>query len=139
LEREIIIDKLKFNWNPSKEYFVSVNKELVQLDSELLEGYVQRLGQEVVKQMFDLYSQQVTIYLKDIEDSLFSGDAKLWQEHCHKMKGAAGSVGLKSLHLRLKSMEKTTGNTSDKTHQLAELKTHNKQAMADFKDWLENH
>jgi HPt (histidine-containing phosphotransfer) domain-containing protein len=110
--------------------------ELIQLDKELLSDYVQRLGRGVVKQMFDLYIQQVALYINDIESSLLCDNSQLWQEHCHKMKGAAGSVGLKSLHLRLKEMEKTTINMSGKAHQLAELKTHNKQAIAAFDDWL---
>lgn len=113
------------------------NNELIQLDNELLDGYVQSLGIEVVKKMFALYRQQVTIYLEGIEDSLLCGNGPLWQEHCHKMKGAAGSVGLKALHLRLKSMEKTTANSSEKTHQLAELKVHNQQAIVEFSNWIE--
>ena len=113
------------------------NHDEIQLDRELLDGYVKGLGVNVVKQMFDLYRQQVTIYLKDIEGSMLSSNAQLWQEHCHKMKGAAGSVGLKALHSRLKLMEKTTASTSDKADQLTELKTHNKQAITDFNDWLE--
>ena len=116
---------------------VNENNELTQLDEELLEGYVQNLGVAIVKQMFDLYCQQVQIYLKDIETSMLNDDAPLWQEHCHKMKGATGSVGLKSLHNRLKIMEKTTASTADKAHLLAELITHNKQAISDFNDWLQ--
>lgn len=112
------------------------NNELIQLDNELLVGYVQSLGVDMVKKMFALYRQQVTIYLEDIEGSLLSDSASLWQEHCHKMKGAAGSVGLKALYARLKLMEKTTANREDKARQLAELKTHNKQAIADFSDWI---
>ncbi len=112
------------------------NDELIQLDKELLNDYVQRLGHGVVKQMFELYIQQVALYINDIESSLLCDNSQLWQEHCHKMKGAAGSVGLKSLHSRLKEMEKTTTNASGKAHQLAELKTHNKQAIAAFDDWL---
>ena len=117
---------------------MSGNNDLIQLDSGLLDGYVQSLGVDVVKQMFDLYRQQVTIYLKDIENSQLCGNTQLWQEHCHKMKGAAGSVGLKALHSRLKLMEKTTASASDKVHQLAELKIHNNQAIADFNYWLES-
>ena len=52
------------------------------------------------------------------------------------MKGAAGSVGLKALHARLKAMEKTTAGTDGKAQQLADLKTHNQQAIEDFNDWL---
>ncbi|MDO6486791.1 Hpt domain-containing protein [Colwellia sp. 6_MG-2023] len=112
------------------------NFESIQLDKELLSDYVQRLGHGVVKQMFDLYIQQVALYINDIESSLLCDNSQLWQEHCHKMKGAAGSVGLKSLHIRLKEMEKTTMGTSGKAQQLAELKIHNKQAIAAFDDWL---
>lgn len=112
------------------------NNELIQLDNELLDSYVQSLGVAVVKKMFDLYRGQVVLYIQDIESSLLSGNAKLWQEYCHKMKGAAGSVGLKALHARLKVMEKTTVGTSGKAQQLAELKIHNQQAIDDFNDWL---
>lgn len=113
------------------------NNELTQLDNELLNGYVESLGANVVKQMFALYNQQVTLYLEDIEGSLLSGSTELWQEHCHKMKGAAGSVGLKALHARLKLMEQTTANKESKARQLVELKIHNKQAIANFNDWIE--
>ncbi|MCW8833200.1 MAG: Hpt domain-containing protein [Colwellia sp.] len=113
------------------------HNELPSLDEELLDGYVQNLGQDIVKQMFALYSQQSSVYLADIEEALLSDNAKLWQEHCHKMKGAAGSVGLKSLHARLVIMEKSTDCTIKKAQQLAELNIHNKQSIADFSDWFE--
>lgn len=117
---------------------MSEENGLIQLDNELLNTYVESLGSHTVKKMFDLYSQQVAIYLKDIENSLLCGSDKLWQEHCHKMKGAAGSVGLTALHSRLVLMEKTKANNSDKANQLAKLNEHNQQAMVDFKHWLES-
>ena len=112
------------------------NNELIQLDSDLLDGYVQSLGVEVVKKMFALYSQQAKIYLNDIESALHNDSEQLWQEHCHKMKGAAGSVGLAALHARLKLMEKTTAKSSEKAQQLLELKEHNQQAINAFESWL---
>jgi HPt (histidine-containing phosphotransfer) domain-containing protein len=116
---------------------VNKNNRLIQLDQELLEDYVQSLGVEVIKKMLALYHQQVAIYLIDIEKSLHSNSAELWQEHCHKMKGAAGSIGLKSVHAQLALMEKTSADITEKAHQLAELKDHNKQSLADFTTWLE--
>ena len=116
--------------------FNFMNNALPQLDKELLNDYVQCLGKNVVTQMFTLYRQQVTLYLKDIESALLSDNGQLWQQYCHKMKGAAASVGLKSLHARLKNMEKTEENVADKAHQLSKLIAHNKQAMAEFEDWL---
>lgn len=117
--------------------FVKKNNEVTQLDHDLLDGYMHSVGIEVVKKMFTLYAQQAAIYLVDIEKSLLSGSTQLWQEHCHKMKGAAGSVGFKALHARLTLMEKTTASNVEKAQQLAELKTHNQQAMVDFNYWLE--
>lgn len=110
---------------------------LVQIDHELLNDYVKSLGVDIVRQMLSLYSQQVVIYLEDIEKSLQCDNADLWQEHCHKMKGAAGSVGLKSLHESLVIMEKTSADITEKAQQLVELKAHNKQALETFNLWLE--
>ncbi len=115
---------------------MSENNDLIQLDNELLDSYIQSLGSAVVKQMFDLYRQQVAGYLEDIEHSLVHENAQLWQENCHKMKGAAGSVGLKALHDRLKTMEKSTNDQADKAKQLSALKIHNQAAIVEFERWL---
>ena len=117
---------------------MDIGNELPSLDSELLSGYVQSLGQDVVQQMLALYSQQSSIYLTDIEAALQNNSAELWQEHCHKMKGAAGSVGLKSLHARLATMEKLADCAREKAQQLTELNIHNDQAITDFNDWIDN-
>lgn len=113
------------------------NNTSIKLDYDLLDDYVQSLGVEVIKNMLALYQQQVAIYLVDIEKSLQFNSAELWQEHCHKMKGAAGSIGLKSLHAQLALMEKTSAEITEKAQQLAELKDHSKQSLADFNAWLE--
>ena len=112
------------------------NNIFKELDHDLLDGYLQSLGNDIIKKMFALYCQQVVIYLNDIENSMASEHAQQWQEACHKMKGAAGSVGLKALHSRLKLMEKTSADNSDKQAQLVELKVHNTQAIAEFESWL---
>ena len=112
--------------------------ELPELDSELLNGYVETLGVNVVEQMFSLYCQQSAIYLNDIESALTSSNVQNWRDNCHKMKGAVGSVGLKALHSRLVSMEKTTEDATKKAQLLAELIEHNQQAITDFNDWLKS-
>jgi len=117
---------------------VDIDNELSSLDNELLNGYMQSLGQDIVKKMFALYSQQSLIYLADIESALLCDNDELWRENCHKMKGAAGSAGLKSLHARLVVMEKSVDGITKKTQQLAELNNHNNQAIADFNTWLKS-
>lgn len=117
---------------------MSTTNELPALDSELLNGYVETLGRNVVEQMFTLYCQQSAIYLNDIEAALGNDSKQQWQEHCHKMKGAVGSVGLKALHGRLVAMEKSTEGATKKAQLLAELIEHNQQAIVDFQDWLKS-
>jgi HPt (histidine-containing phosphotransfer) domain-containing protein len=118
---------------------VDKNNTLVQLNHDLLNDYVQGLGVAVVNKMIALYCEQVVIYLVDIENSLQCNDAALWQEHCHKMKGAAGSVGLQSVHAQLALMEKTAAGITEKAQQLAELKEHNKNALDNVNGWLEQY
>jgi len=115
---------------------VNIDSDLPTLDHALLDSYVQTLGKAVIEQMFMLYCQQSLIYLLNIEESLLSDDTELWREHCHKMKGAAGSVGLKALHARLTYMESSSECVNKKAQQLAELRVHNKQVMDDFEYWL---
>lgn len=114
-----------------------MNNTSIQLNDDLLKDYVQSLSIEIVSKMIDLYREQVIIYLADIESSLESNDDVLWQQYCHKMKGAAGSIGLQSLHAQLAFMERTSADITEKAQQLVELKLHNQQALAKVDAWLE--
>jgi len=107
-----------------------------QLDVNLLDGYLDSLGQDIVQQMLDLYIQQSITYLDDITDSLKQESQELWQEHCHKMKGATGSVGLLATHAILVKIEKLPNSWSEKSTYLAELVSTNKKAIDAFKIWL---
>lgn len=107
------------------------------LDLELLQGYLDSLGKVIVEQMFALYCQQVEIYLNDIENAQLNDSLSGWQEHCHKMKGAAASVGMCQLHGQLKLLEKTDASKEKKLALLQELRLSNEQAILAFKAWLE--
>lgn len=110
--------------------------EIKRLDNELLQGYIDNLGTEIVQQMLDLYRQQSAVYLDEIAQALSMESQEEWQERCHKMKGAAGSVGLLSVHGKLVSIEKSTDAWSDKQTYLGELTTENSAAIAEFEQWL---
>lgn len=108
------------------------------LDLNLLEGYLENLGKDILRQMLDLYIQQSVIYLEDIKSALSQCSQQQWQECCHKMKGAAGSVGLVMVHAQLVSIEKSTENSVDKSIKLAELVELNNNAIKALNDWLSN-
>ena len=108
------------------------------LDIDLLDAYLSSMSKSIVVQMFTLYCQQVEIYLNDIEEAQLSDSSVEWQDNCHKMKGAAASVGMIQLHGRLKLVEKTEADKEEKAILLAELQALNKQAIHAFKNWLDS-
>lgn len=105
------------------------------LDASLLEEYYTSLGESVVKEMLDLYRSQVVGYLAEIADAGQRGEHEEWQKACHKMKGAAGSVGLIALNKALASAEK---DESDYNIQHQNLVTLNTQSIDEFANWLNN-
>lgn len=106
------------------------------LDITLLDGYVDNLGTEVVQQMLDLYKQQSSIYIEEIKMAVDQASQELWQERCHKMKGAAGSIGLLQLHKYIISIEKSRESSSVKYQELAELIKLNDASLVQFEQWL---
>ncbi|WP_448551054.1 Hpt domain-containing protein [Thalassotalea montiporae] len=108
------------------------------IDKSLIQGYLDNLGGTVVAQMLALYQKQSGVYIGEIEAAISEQSQSNWQERCHKMKGAAASVGLLSVHQFLVAIEKSTETWPQKSEHLARLKIDNNAAIADFKQWLES-
>jgi HPt (histidine-containing phosphotransfer) domain-containing protein len=106
------------------------------LDLTLINGYLEALDIEVLQQMLDLYVQQSQVYLTDIDEAIALADQKLWQEHCHKMKGSAASAGLIQVYNKLVAIEKSTEEWSAKVEHLNAMRLINQQAITAFKQWL---
>ena len=106
------------------------------IDLELLSGYLENLGTDTLRQMMDLYVEQSKHYLNDISAALAEDDQSLWQEHCHKMKGAAASAGLVVVHALLVDIEKSTEPQAVKQNLLKQLQDDNIQSIAAFNGWL---
>jgi len=107
-----------------------------QLDFALLDGYLVSLSTDIINKMLELYIQQSAIYLNEIQTLCGDNSQKLWQEQCHKMKSAAGSVGLKALHKTLSEMEKSTLSTADKRLLVEQLNKSNQESISLFQKWL---
>ena len=105
------------------------------LDSDLLKGYVSDLGVDIVKQMLALYDQQSIIYLQEIDQAIDQQCQQLWSTRCHKMKGAAGSVGLIAVFRYLVEIEKSSQSWPEKRkfHRcLSSLNTVGMLCLADY-------
>ncbi len=110
--------------------------EVNQLDLSLLQGYLDNIGKDIVQQMLELYVQQSKIYLVDIENNILVEKQNTWQGACHKMKGAAGSVGLLTVHKTLVELETSTAPADVKATCVKALVTLNNDAISVFKNWL---
>ena len=106
------------------------------IDKELIQGYLDNLGVAVVAQMLDLYINQSEVYLSEISGAIEQASQPEWQERCHKMKGAAGSVGLLQVHAHLVAIEKSTEDWTQKSEHVARLSSLNSEAILVFKEWL---
>lgn len=108
-----------------------------QVDTNLVQGYLDNLGVAIVQKMLDLYIQQSTLYLQNISSAVEMQSQSHWQESCHKMKGAAGSVGLLLVHQELVGLEKSTASWDVKATAIVELTKLNSQAKIAFQLWLD--
>jgi HPt (histidine-containing phosphotransfer) domain-containing protein len=109
--------------------------DILVLDEALLSGYIESLGADIVNQMITLYEQQSKIYLEEIGHAIEVNTQASWQESCHKMKGAAGSAGLKEVHSFLVSIEKSIAQATEKKEFLTKLSILNTNGVTAFKVW----
>lgn len=110
--------------------------EVKHFDHHLIQGYLDNVGSAVVEKMLSLYMQQSAIYMDEISLAVEQQSQEMWHERCHKMKGAAGSVGLSSVHAYLASVEKSDENWQIKAGYLKEIASKNSEAIECFKAWL---
>ncbi len=110
-----------------------------QIDLTLINGYLAALDLAVIQQMLDLYIQQSQLYLTAIDGAVVAEDQQLWQEQCHKMKGAAASTGLSQVHQKLIAIEKSTQAWATKAQHVNALRLLNNNAIVAFEQWLAEH
>ncbi|PWC13123.1 aerobic respiration two-component sensor histidine kinase ArcB [Brenneria roseae subsp. americana] len=72
-----------------------VNEEL--LDIAMLEQYLDLVGPKLIHQSLDMFEQMMPGYLAILDSNMTARDQQGITEEGHKIKGAAGSVGLRHL------------------------------------------
>jgi HPt (histidine-containing phosphotransfer) domain-containing protein len=117
----------------NKVVFLNIIK---QLDDVLIQGYVNDLGIQIVQKMLDLYTQQSIIYLEEINKAVNDKSQQGWTTSCHKMKGAAGSVGLVTVFNYLVKIEKSVEPWQQKTTNYVELFDLNDRGILSLKEYL---
>nr|WP_024966657.1 aerobic respiration two-component sensor histidine kinase ArcB [Pantoea sp. IMH] len=74
------------------------DKKLALLDVTMLEQYIELVGPQLIEQSLAMFEQMMPGYLDVLDSNMMARDQKGIAEEGHKIKGAAGSVGL--VHLQ---------------------------------------
>ncbi|WP_419182015.1 Hpt domain-containing protein [Providencia heimbachae] len=67
------------------------------LDIDMLEQYLELVGPKLIYDGLDVFEKMLPGYLAILDSNMVAKDQKGIVEEGHKIKGAAGSIGLKNL------------------------------------------
>jgi len=78
------------------------------LDVAMLEQYMELVGPGLIYQSADMFEKMMPDYLAVLDSNMIARDQKGIAEEGHKIKGAAGSVGLKHLQVLAQQIQTPT-------------------------------
>ncbi|MFD1804457.1 aerobic respiration two-component sensor histidine kinase ArcB [Mixta tenebrionis] len=81
------------------------DKKLALLDLPMLEQYTELVGPSLITRSLDMFEQMMPGYLAVLDSNMMARDQKGIAEEGHKIKGAAGSVGLQHLQQLAKQIQ----------------------------------
>ncbi|EXU75425.1 aerobic respiration two-component sensor histidine kinase ArcB [Erwinia mallotivora] len=88
----------------TQEYQLDEKKSQL-LDITMLEDYIELVGPELIHQSLTIFEQMMPGYLAVLDSNMMARDQKGITEEGHKIKGAAGSVGLVHLQQLAKQIQ----------------------------------
>lgn len=117
----------------------SVPKDLeAVLDLDLLQMLVDTIGHEMVRTSVKVFQESMPVYLDDLQISLSANEKDEVCSHAHKIKGAAGSVGLDRVQKIANRIQQGDHPTWwENVHDwVEELLLADEQDVAKLNDWL---
>ncbi|CPR14807.1 aerobic respiration two-component sensor histidine kinase ArcB [Brenneria goodwinii] len=114
----------------------TINEDL--LDVAMLEQYLELVGPKLIYQGLDMFEQMMPGYLAILDSNMTARDQKGITEEGHKIKGAAGSVGLRHLQQIAQQIQTATlpawwDNVQEWIDELKHDWRHDVQVL---KDWV---
>ncbi|WP_035058735.1 Hpt domain-containing protein, partial [Dickeya solani] len=108
------------------------------LDIPTLEQYLTLVGPKLIHQSLAMFEQMMPGYLAILDSNMTARDQKGIAEEGHKIKGAAGSVGLKHLQQVAQQIQTTTLPAwwDNVQEWIDELKHDWQQDVQVLKDWV---
>lgn len=107
------------------------------LDLPMLEQYMDLVGPQLIHQSLEMFEQMMPGYLAVLDSNMTARDQKGIAEEAHKIKGAAGSVGLKHLQqlaqqIQTPSLPAWWDNVQDWVDELKQEWMHDVQVLRDW-------
>ncbi|MGF6193071.1 aerobic respiration two-component sensor histidine kinase ArcB [Serratia sp. 2723] len=117
---------------------MQINESL--LDTAMLEQYMDLVGPQLIHQSLAMFEQVMPGYLAVLDSNMTAKDEKGITEEGHKIKGAAGSVGLKHLQQLAQQIQTPTLPAWQDNVQewVDELKQEWRNDVAVLRAWVEN-
>lgn len=84
--------------------------DLPALDLDILIQYTQVIGGQALMGSVDIFEQQFPLYINSLISYHQSGQSKSLTEEAHKMKGAAGAIGLFRLGAISQKLQQSDAN-----------------------------
>ena len=108
------------------------------LDLEVLAQFVEAIGKAFTLQSVDMFEQTMPEYMQVLDSNLLAGDLAEVASVAHKIKGAAGSVGLKRIaKLAAKAQDRAQPAWEDNLHDwLDQIREGYPKDIALLRDWL---
>lgn len=113
-------------------------KTLSLLDVPMLEQYLDLVGPDLIHQSLAMFEQMMPGYLEVLESNMMARDQKGIAEEGHKIKGAAGSVGLQHLQQLAKQIQspELPAWWDNVQEWIEELKQEWRHDVAVLRDWV---
>jgi len=110
------------------------------LDLELLGQYTQAIGGKALLGSVDVFLVQYPLYLAELVAFQLAGDSQAIKDQGHKMKGAAGAIGLVRLGLWAQYIQHDDGcDWQDNVPKyIAKIEQYYQHDIAVLRDHLEN-
>ncbi|AOV97924.1 aerobic respiration two-component sensor histidine kinase ArcB [Edwardsiella hoshinae] len=124
---------------PSTAVGVAVHDARELLDTEMLQQYLELVGPQLITQSLAVFEKMMPGYLSVLESNMTARDQKGITEEGHKIKGAAGSVGLRHLQQLAQQIQTPTlpawwDNVQEWIEELKQEWRHDVQAL---REWVE--
>ncbi|CAM3822123.1 MULTISPECIES: aerobic respiration two-component sensor histidine kinase ArcB [Rahnella] len=110
------------------------------LDTAMLEQYIDLVGAKLIYQSADMFEKMMPGYLAVLDSNMTARDQKGIAEEGHKIKGAAGSVGLKHLQQLAQQIQTPTLPAwwDNVQEWIDELKAEWRNDIQVLRDWTAN-